>query len=628
MALAGMLQPVPAPSGLPARKSSNQSPPLKARESVRSVDTVGDILDIYYNRVNPTSETSQNPTDPQPPLASVLNPAKTVVDGSCPLGLPLDPANAVTPPAATPSKVERNFKAETPVVQNLACEDDVEERIATTGHSDDNPEGISQSLTRTLLSDASRATSMISNGGSVRGKDEEEDSFHVRSTYARLEISGVAGDGYEDGVERTRERSKLGRTSVYFPANHTEGLSPAEMAVRSKLDRYGFFSSPLSTRSESRIFSMTSISLSNPPTSMSLSRPRRKPNNTPPLPQPLSDLGKFPEDLSKESRRIDKWERMLDKKQKDKGGNTLAWEWAKGKESKITRRVYKGIPDRWRAAAWETLMRHFDSSGTGGKRRATDEELISIYKDRIDRPSPLDVQIDLDVPRTISGHTLFHTRYGMGQRALFHSLHAFSLHCPDCGYCQGMGSIAANLLCYYSADGHVAAQKTCCHLIRLHDLYGMHDLFMPGFPGMLEAFYVQERLVEVFLPNVFAALKKEMVSTSSYATKWYITLFTTTLPFHTQLRVWDIFFLEGRDSLVIASLGILWSFRDQLTSAEASFETMLSLLSSFFVPDNDNVFMAFIQTTMSIRGIRAQMGEWRREWKDLESRGEAMDKLL
>jgi hypothetical protein len=35
------------------------------------------------------------------------------------------------------------------------------------------------------------------------------------------------------------------------------------------------------------------------------------------------------------------------------------------------------------------------------------------------------------------------------QRSLFHVLHAFSMVCDECGYCQGMGPIAATLLCYF-----------------------------------------------------------------------------------------------------------------------------------------------------------------------------------
>lgn len=70
----------------------------------------------------------------------------------------------------------------------------------------------------------------------------------------------------------------------------------------------------------------------------------------------------------------------------------------------------------------------------------------------IDLPSTFDVQIDLDVPRTISGQTMFVTRYGAGQRSLFHVLHCFSMHCKTCEYVQGMGPIAATLLCYFDPE--------------------------------------------------------------------------------------------------------------------------------------------------------------------------------
>src|SRR5882757_6924019 len=38
------------------------------------------------------------------------------------------------------------------------------------------------------------------------------------------------------------------------------------------------------------------------------------------------------------------------------------------------------------------------------------------------------------------------------QRAMFHVLHSFSLYCATCGYCQGMGPLAATLLCYFEPE--------------------------------------------------------------------------------------------------------------------------------------------------------------------------------
>lgn len=51
------------------------------------------------------------------------------------------------------------------------------------------------------------------------------------------------------------------------------------------------------------------------------------------------------------------------------------------------------------------------------------------------------------------------------------------------------------------------------------------------------------------------------MTTSSYATKWYITLFANVVPFKTQLRLWDALFLEGRDILIVMSLAVIWGFR-------------------------------------------------------------------
>lgn len=141
------------------------------------------------------------------------------------------------------------------------------------------------------------------------------------------------------------------------------------------------------------------------------------------------------------------------------------------------------------------------------------------------------------------------------QRSLFHVLHSFSLRCSECGYVQGMGPIAATLLCYFEPE------RVYASLVRLHDAYAMHSIFSPGFPGLLEAIYVQERITEQTMPDVYSAFKDHMVSTTSYATKWYITLFANSVPFQTQLRLWDIFLLEGQDVFVAVAVAIVWVYR-------------------------------------------------------------------
>jgi hypothetical protein len=62
-----------------------------------------------------------------------------------------------------------------------------------------------------------------------------------------------------------------------------------------------------------------------------------------------------------------------------------------------------------------------------------------------------------------------------------------------------MGPLAATLLSYYEPE------KVYSSLVHFHDEYKMHEIFLPGFPGLLEAIYVQERILERMLPAVYAS---------------------------------------------------------------------------------------------------------------------------
>lgn len=58
---------------------------------------------------------------------------------------------------------------------------------------------------------ARRPSTSLTKFTSTRQPGEEEDAYHVRATYARLEVQGVFGDGWEEGVERTRERAVVSK---------------------------------------------------------------------------------------------------------------------------------------------------------------------------------------------------------------------------------------------------------------------------------------------------------------------------------------------------------------------------------------------------------------------------------
>ena len=87
-------------------------------------------------------------------------------------------------------------------------------------------------------------SSVSSNVSLVPSDGEDVDAFHVRNTYAQLEASGVKGDGYEEGFERTRARIGTSRSSQMQAdaalgdgKEKTRDLDEKEIEVLKSVDR-------------------------------------------------------------------------------------------------------------------------------------------------------------------------------------------------------------------------------------------------------------------------------------------------------------------------------------------------------------------------------------------------------
>lgn len=157
------------------------------------------------NATTPKSDVSANhlrPTRPprsRPPSAH----SKSAIDDSV-LSAPLPPTPTVTPPA-TPPKLKISSLMPPP---------------STSSH-----------------------TSILSTPYPSDGEDP--DSFHVRNTYALLDQSGVKGDGYEEGIERTRARLTAGSNAelkasevIADGSEKQRELSQNEVELLESLDRF------------------------------------------------------------------------------------------------------------------------------------------------------------------------------------------------------------------------------------------------------------------------------------------------------------------------------------------------------------------------------------------------------
>ena len=125
--------------------------------------------------------------------------------------------------------------------------------------------------------------------------------------------------------------------------------------------------------------------------------------------------------------------------------------------------------------------------------------------------------INLDVTRTSfpeNNKTLY-------KEYLFNILITLNHIHPSIGYCQRMSYIASMLIEMTSNE------ETAFHIFNaILTCSSFGDLFVNGFALMKKYFYVFERLLTVYLPEVSGVLKQNNVNPSYYISPWFITLFT------------------------------------------------------------------------------------------------------
>jgi len=237
--------------------------------------------------------------------------------------------------------------------------------------------------------------------------------------------------------------------------------------------------------------------------------------------------------------------------------------------------------------------------------------LITSFYELQAEGSAEDVQIDVDVPRTINRHIMFRRRYRGGQRLLFRVLHAMSLYLPDTGYVQGMAALAATLLCYYEED------RAFVMLVRLWMLRGLERLYEAGFSGLMEALddFEQNWLCG---GDVAKQLEDMCITSTAYGTRWYLTLFNYSLPFPAQLRVWDVFMLLGDksysssptsnfsgdlDVLHATSAALIDATREILLDSD--FENAMKVLTSWIPIKDEELLMRVAKSEYKMRKKRA-----------------------
>ena len=179
-----------------------------------------------------------------------------------------------------------------------------------------------------------------------------------------------------------------------------------------------------------------------------------------------------------------------------------------------------------------------------------------------------------------------------------------SLHYAETGYVQGMAALTATLLAYFDEE------KAFVMLVRLWELRGLNELYKAGFGGLMTAL---DDFEKHWLGHGDLARKLNDlgIGSTTYGTKWYLTLFNYSIPFPAQLRVWDVFMLLGDDAVLpggqpaaakgsvrfgttldvlhATAAALIDGMRDILR--ESDFENAMKVLTSWVPIQDENLFM-------------------------------------
>uniref|UniRef100_A0A158R5T0 PID domain-containing protein n=1 Tax=Syphacia muris TaxID=451379 RepID=A0A158R5T0_9BILA len=232
------------------------------------------------------------------------------------------------------------------------------------------------------------------------------------------------------------------------------------------------------------------------------------------------------------------WEDILKEWKKDTSGT---------RPEGLANLILNGVPDVLRGEVWQCLANV-----------QADPELTQTYRLLLGKECPSEQVILRDIHRTFPAHDFFKEAGGEGQELLYRISKAYSLYDEEVNYCQGLSFLAAALLL------HMPEEQAFCTLVKIMFDYGLRDLFKLGFDILHLRFYQLQRLIEDYVPDLFAHFYDLGVETHMYASQWFLTLFTAKFPLQMVYLIVDLFLSEGMNTIFHISLALLKDSKKEL----------------------------------------------------------------
>lgn len=212
----------------------------------------------------------------------------------------------------------------------------------------------------------------------------------------------------------------------------------------------------------------------------------------------------------------------------------------------LTRSV--GVPEALRGEVWQRF--------TGAS--SQQDEIVETYRILITKESPDDKVILRDIHRTFPAHDFFKDSGGAGQESLYRIAKAYSVYDSEIGYCQGQSFLIAALLL------QMPEEQTFGVLVKVMHQLGLRDMFRENFEHLQMRLFQLDKLIEAYLPDVWAHFAEFGIESHMYASQWFLTVFTAKFPLYLVFRVLDVFLSEGFEAIFQVALALLKVARKDL----------------------------------------------------------------
>ncbi|XP_066466571.1 rab GTPase-activating protein 1 isoform X2 [Tiliqua scincoides] len=101
-------------------------------------------------------------------------------------------------------------------------------------------------------------------------------------------------------------------------------------------------------------------------------------------------------------------------------------------------------------------------------------------------------------------------------------------------------------------------------LVKIMFDYGLRELFKQNFEDLHCKFYQLERLMQEYIPDLYAHFLDISLEAHMYASQWFLTLFTAKFPLYMVFHIIDLLLCEGISVIFNVALGLLKTTKDDL----------------------------------------------------------------